>query len=225
MGSPTRGDWRLELTSELDIAVTSYIRTEDGFLTSMHDLAPPGAAAQAARVPIFNPGSNRRQVSLLRVVNDGDAAATVRVTGVDDAGMPSGEVLLTVRAGETRTLEAADLEAGDAAFEGALGDGVGKWRLAVASDVPVSVMSLLRSPRRASDQPLHRREAVAAKPTLLLPGRRRPAALRLGADRRLLPQRCPPATAAGGPVASPPGGTGVLSWLATAVGDKRARGH
>ena len=146
VGSPTRGDWRLELTSELDIAVTSYIRTEDGFLTSMHDLAPPGAAAQAARVPIFNPGSNRRQVSLLRVVNDGDAAATVRVTGVDDAGMPSGEVRLTVRAGETRTLEAADLEAGDAAFEGALGDGVGKWRLAVASDVPVSVMSLLRSP-------------------------------------------------------------------------------
>ena len=146
VGSPTRGDWRLELTSELDIAVTSYIRTEDGFLTSMHDLAPPGAAAQAARVPIFNPGSNRRQVSLLRVVNDGDAVATVRVTGVDDAGMPSGEVRLTVRAGETRTLEAAALEAGDAAFEGALGDGVGKWRLAVASDVPVSVMSLLRSP-------------------------------------------------------------------------------
>ena len=146
VGSPTRGDWRLELTSELDIAVTSYIRTEDGFLTSMHDLAPPGVAAQAARVPIFNPGSNRRQVSLLRIVNDGDAAAAVRVTGVDDAGMPSGEVLLTVRAGETRTLEAADLEVGGATFEGALGDGVGKWRLAVASDVPVGVMSLLRSP-------------------------------------------------------------------------------
>ena len=146
VGLATRGDWRLELTSELDIAVTSYIRTEDGFLTSMHDLAPPGVAAQAARVPIFNPGSNRRQVSLLRVVNDGDAAATVRVTGVDDAGMPSGEVRLTVPAGETRTLEAADLEAGNAAFEGALGDGVGKWRLAVASDVPVGVMSLLRSP-------------------------------------------------------------------------------
>ena len=145
-GSPTRGDWRLELTSDLDIAASSYIRTEDGFLTSMHDLAPPGVAAQAARLPIFNPGSNRRQVSLLRVVNDTDAAATVRVTGVDDAGMPSGEVLLTVPAGETRTLEAAALEAGDAAFEGALGDGVGKWRLAVASDVPVSVMSLLRSP-------------------------------------------------------------------------------
>ena len=146
VGSPTHGDWRLELTSDLDIAVTSYIRTEDGFLTSMHDLAPPGVAAQTARVPIFNPGSNRRQVSLLRVMNDSDAAAIVRVTGVDDAGMRSGEVRLTVPAREARTLEAADLEAGDAAFEGALGDGAGKWRLAVASDVPVSVMSLLRSP-------------------------------------------------------------------------------
>ena len=147
VGSPTRGDWRLELTSDLDIAVTSYIRTRgDGFLTSMHDLAPPGVAAQAARVPIFNPGSNRRQASLLRVVNDGDAAATVRVTGVDDAGAPSDEVRLTVPAGEARTLTAAELEAGGAAFEGALGDGVGKWRLAMESDVPVGVMSLLQSP-------------------------------------------------------------------------------
>ena len=146
VGSPTRGDWRLELTSDLDIAVSSYIRTEDGFLTSMHDLAPPGVAAQAARVPIFNPGSNRRQASLLRVVNDGDAPATVRVTGVDDAGAPSDEVRLTVPAGEARTLTAAELEAGGTTFEGALGDGVGKWRLAIESYVPVGVMSLLQSP-------------------------------------------------------------------------------
>ena len=145
VGSPTRGDWRLELTSDLDIAVTSYIRTEDGFLTSMHDLVPPGAAAQTVRVPIFNPGSNRRQVSLLRVVNDGDAA-TVWIGGMDDAGMRSGEVRLTVPAGEARTLEAADLEAGHAAFEGALGDGAGKWRFHIESDAPVGVMSLLRSP-------------------------------------------------------------------------------
>ncbi len=146
VGPPAHGDWRLELTSELDIAVTSYVRTADGFLTSMHDLAPPGVAAQTARVPIFNPGSNRRQASLLRVINDGDAAATVTVTGVDDAGTPGGEVRLTVPAGEARTWTAADLEAGGEEFEGGLGDGVGKWRLTVASDVPVSVMSLLRSP-------------------------------------------------------------------------------
>ena len=144
VGPPARGDWRLELASELDIAVTSHVRTGDGFLTSMHDLAPPGVAAQTARVAFFNPGSNRRQASLLRVMNDGAAAATVTVTGVDDAGTPGGEVRLTVPAGEARTWESAALEAGGAAFEGALGDGAGKWRLAVSSDVPVSVMSLLR---------------------------------------------------------------------------------
>ena len=144
VGPPARGDWRLELASELDIAVTSHVRTADGFLTSMHDLAPPGVAAQTARVAFFNPGSNRRQASLLRVMNDGAAAATVTVTGVDDAGTPGGEVRLTVPAGEALTWESAALEAGGAAFEGALGDGAGKWRLAVSSDVPVSVMSLLR---------------------------------------------------------------------------------
>ena len=146
VGSPTRGDWRLELTSDLDIAVMSYVRAPDGFLTSMHDLAPPGVPAQVVRVPTFNPGSNQQQVGLLRVMNAGDRSAAVRVAGVDSAGMPSGEVRLTVPAGEARTLTAADLEAGDAAFEGALGDGVDKWRLDIASDVPVSVMSLLQSP-------------------------------------------------------------------------------
>ena len=34
------GDWRLELTSDLEIEVLSYIRTEDGFLTAMHDCGP-----------------------------------------------------------------------------------------------------------------------------------------------------------------------------------------
>ena len=36
------GDWRLALTSGLDIEVLGYIRTEDGFLTAMHDVAPAG---------------------------------------------------------------------------------------------------------------------------------------------------------------------------------------
>ena len=43
-----RGDWRLELTSNLDIQVLAYIRTRDGFVTSMHDLAPAAADGPAA---------------------------------------------------------------------------------------------------------------------------------------------------------------------------------
>ena len=147
VGAPARGDWRLELTSALDVSVTSYIRTSDGFLTSMHDAAPTASTDDGERrVVIFNPGSNQRQVSLLRLINDGDAEAAVTVTGIDDAGRPGGEARATVPAGEALTLTAQELESGADTFEGALGDGQGKWRLTVASDAPVSVVSLLRSP-------------------------------------------------------------------------------
>ena len=48
--------WRLAPTSDLDLAVLAYIRTSDGFLTSMHDLAP--SADGVHRVATFNPSSN-----------------------------------------------------------------------------------------------------------------------------------------------------------------------
>ena len=46
------GDWRLQLTSDLDIEVLSYIRTGDGFLTAMHDTVPSEAGKH--RVAFFN---------------------------------------------------------------------------------------------------------------------------------------------------------------------------
>ena len=142
---PGEGDWRLELTSALDIEVLAYVRTEDGFLTAMHDVAP--SAGNRHRVAVFNPGANRNQESLLRLVNAGDAAASATVGGIDDDGAPgAGEVRLTVPAGGARTVSAAELESGGAGLEGALGDGRGKWRLTVESDAPVVAMSLLRSP-------------------------------------------------------------------------------
>ena len=139
------GDWRLELMSELDIEVLSYIRTVDGFLTSMHDSAP--VAGGVHRVVIFNPGSNPNQVSRLRLLNLGSEEALVRITGIDDAGASPGEsALVAVPAGAARTVTAVALEMGTGAVEDALGDGAGKWRLRVDSDQPIRVMSLLRSP-------------------------------------------------------------------------------
>ena len=139
------GDWRLRLTSALDLDVLAYIRTEDGFLTSMHDTVP--LTAGAYRVPIFNPGSNRNQVSLLRLVNTGDEPAEVTILGVDDTGQSSeGTVRLSVAAGKARTVTAQALESGADDVDGALGDGFGKWSLEVKSDTPIHVLSLLRSP-------------------------------------------------------------------------------
>ena len=138
------GDWWLSLLSRLDILAPSYIRTSDGFVTAMHDVVPEVDGVH--RVATFNPASNFRQVSRLRLVNPGaeDASATIR--GVDDAGAsPGGLVRVTVRAGSELVLDSAELESGTG-LDGALGDGEGKWRLAVSSDRPLQVMSLLESP-------------------------------------------------------------------------------
>ena len=96
------------------------------------------------RVAFFNPGSNASQVSRLRLVHPGEEAAEVSVVGVDDRGeSPGGEVTTTIPAGASRTFTAAALESGGEGFEGALGDGAGKWRLVVQSAQPIVAMSLL----------------------------------------------------------------------------------
>ena len=142
---PGVGDWRLVLSSDLDVDALAYIRTTDGFLTSMHDVVP--SVDGKHWVAIFNPGSNPNQVSRLRLVNQGTEDAAVTITGIDDAGAsPGGSVAVVVPAGASRTIEASDLEAGAPGLAGALGDGAGKWRLAVTSEQPVIVMSLLSSP-------------------------------------------------------------------------------
>ena len=139
------GDWRLELTSDLEIEVLSYIRTTDGFLTAMHDVVP--SAGNRHRVAVFNPGSNRDQASLLRLVNAGDETAEVSIAGTDDRGV-AGEntVRLSIPGGGSRTVEAWELESGAAGLTGTLGDGTGKWQLTVTSPVPLVAMSLLSSP-------------------------------------------------------------------------------
>ncbi|MDD9962292.1 MAG: hypothetical protein OXU70_09400 [Gammaproteobacteria bacterium] len=146
VGRPTEGDWRLELTSALDLKVLSYIRTSDGFVTSMHDLAP--SDANSHRIAFFNPGSNFRQESLLRIVNPGDGTASVSIRGVDDQGAaaPGGTVRLSIPPRAARTYSAAQLESGAPVFTGRLGDGAGKWRLTVEADAPIRVMSLLATP-------------------------------------------------------------------------------
>ena len=136
------GAWRLELSSELDIEVLSYVITADGLLTAMHDTAP--SAGGRHRVAIFNPGSNTNRVSRLRLVNLGEEAAEVSIVGIDDRSeSAASEVTTTIPAGASRTFTAAALESGGEGLEGALGDGEGKWRLVVESSQPIVVIGLL----------------------------------------------------------------------------------
>lgn len=141
------GHWRLELTSSLTLTVLAYVRTQDGFVTSVGDSVPQ-AQNGAYQVVFFNPGRNRNQQSALRLVNAGTTAAEVTIEATDDAGAPApgGTVTLNLPAGTAQRLTAAMLEAGDARFDGALGVGSGKWRLAVRASAPITVMSLLENP-------------------------------------------------------------------------------
>ena len=147
---PGVGDWRLVLTSELDIEVLPYIRTSDGFVTAMHGIAP--SASGRHRVAIFNPASNDKQVSRLRIINPGTEPAAVVIAGIADDGRSSAEsVEAEIPPGEVREFRAAaptrmGMVLVPSGLEDLLGDGQGKWRLEVDSPRPITVVNLLASP-------------------------------------------------------------------------------
>ena len=113
----------------------------------MHDTVSAAAGGGAGRfrydVPMFNSASEAAQASRLRLVNPGDAPASVMIEGRDDIGgvAPGGAVRLTLSAGAVRTLTALELEAGGAGLMGRLGAGTGRWRLTVSSDQPLQAVN------------------------------------------------------------------------------------
>ena len=140
-------DWRLRLESESRFEAQAYSRTEDGLVADTTQIVArrPDGDQHVYRIAFFNPGSNYRQRSLLRVTNlIHPDAVTLHVEGMDDAGRVSSvEIRLEER--ETITLSAADLEEGvGLGVRGALHDGQGKWRLKLTAD-PESASSQQRS--------------------------------------------------------------------------------
>ena len=154
------GDWRLDLTTDLDIEVLGYVRTSDGFVTSMHDVVQPEYVPvgdyMRYRVWFLNPGTNLNQRSLLRVINVAGIDNEITINALDDAGVSGGEVSFTLGPYEARTIGAEDLEEGDDSLTGSFGNGTGKWQLIVTTESarsaqrrvahPIQVMSLLQTP-------------------------------------------------------------------------------
>ena len=143
------GDARLQIETDLSIVPLAFVRAADGTLSAMHDTVR-GASASGSdgytyEVPIFNPASEVTQLSRLRLINPGDAAAAVTIVGRDDSGAVAtgGDVTLTLAAGGAQTLTAQQLEAGATAITGRLGAGTGKWRLTVSSDQPLQVVNIV----------------------------------------------------------------------------------
>ena len=145
IGEDAMGYLRLSLRSASDIEGLAYLRDGSMNLNSIHDLVPDTDAGH--RVAFFNPASNMTMVSMLRIVNVGDAMAEIRIEGKDDGGACSEDpVELKLAPGAARMLSSQALESGEGeGLSGALGDGMGKWRLLVSADEPIAVMSLVHN--------------------------------------------------------------------------------
>ena len=143
------GDARLQIETDLAIVPLAFVRAADGTLSAMHDTVRGASADESGQyhyeVPTFNLSTETTQVSRLRLINPGDAAAAVTIGGRDDSGAAAtgGDVTLMLSAGGAQTLTAQQLEAGDTAITGQLGAGTGKWRLTVSSDQPLQVVNIV----------------------------------------------------------------------------------
>lgn len=146
-GSPTAGDWRLHLSTDLQIEALAYVRTTDGFLTSLNETAWNWGSDKANHtIFTFNPASNYNQRSELRLVNPSDHSVEIAIWGWDDNGKLTA-MSGTLPGNVARTLTAVELEQGIPGWDGQLGNGEGKWRLQVEASGPIYVMSLLTDPR------------------------------------------------------------------------------
>ena len=138
------GDWRLDISSDLELDVLSYVRHRDGLLTSTHDVVPE--IGNVHRVSTFYPAHTEDPMSLLRLVNLSDQEATVAISGITDGGSPgASEVVLTVPGNGVRTVTARELEGGAEGLQGALGPSLTAWRLTLTADRPIVAMNLLQS--------------------------------------------------------------------------------
>ncbi len=143
------GDWRLVLTTSLNIRAQAYARTEDGTLTSLQAL--PSGLARKHEVNFFNNADNTKFRSLLRLINPNNQGVAVTIKGRDDQGRdaPRGNLRLRLPPRSSVRVTAQQLEAGEEGnidFRGRLGDGDGKWQLTVEADDDIRVMNLIENP-------------------------------------------------------------------------------
>ena len=154
-----RGSWHLAFTTDLDITAQGYVRTADGFVTSMHERVPLTGLTHA--VAFFNPGANQDQRSWLQLTNLEDREVGVAIEAHDDVGQPGlRAITLSIEPGAVRVISADALEAGDPAFGGRLGNGTGKWQLALSANGRIEVVNLLETPTGH----LANLSTIAAKP-------------------------------------------------------------
>ena len=98
------------------------------------------------KVPMFNPGNNTVQQSVLRVSNTSGLNGKVTITGTDDVGATAGPFTFQLGANSSKQINADVLQTGATGFTGSLGTPTGKWRLVVTGEFNgLVVQSLMRN--------------------------------------------------------------------------------
>ena len=142
------GRWIYAVIADISIQVMSLVRTPDGFLTNLSRVTP--ITGKVNDVFFFNPASNVNQVSSLRLVNLSSISGDVTISGIDDNGAvaPGGDVSINIPANSAIEITSQDLENGNVllGLVGSLGNGSGKWRLEVTSDLELKVLGLMNTP-------------------------------------------------------------------------------
>lgn len=92
----------------------------------------------------FNPASNPRAESFIRLTNNNNTSCPVTLTGKDDNGMPGASpVTLTLAPQASATLNSDYVENGSPRATGAFGDGAGRWYVTVDAECTNIVGSAL----------------------------------------------------------------------------------
>ncbi|MBO6656089.1 MAG: DUF1588 domain-containing protein [Pseudomonadales bacterium] len=141
------GNWRLVVSSDLEMDVMSIIRLPGGYLSNLSAIAP--GEGNSRKLTLVEPADQTSRNSSLRIMNTSNNVATVTISATDDDGAPApgGDVTMTLSPNQTQHVSIADLESGNinAGISGMLGDGNGRWRMTVASTDTLEVMSLVET--------------------------------------------------------------------------------
>ena len=141
-----RGNWRLELTSNINFEAISYSVTQEGLLSSLTSTVQGENGCW--RVPFFYSTDNDIK-SLLRITNLRKTIARITIGGRNDSGTTTANSTEFDLDGDASiTITADELTNGTSKFEAILDPNYeGSWQLAVASNTRIEVMNLLVNSR------------------------------------------------------------------------------
>ena len=142
------GGWRLLVSVVAgDVQVMSVVEDAAGRLVNLSGSNGPPRGEH--NLPFFLPvpDSDEGPQGLLRIVNHSDESGSVRIEGIDDAGMSHGPVTLALGGQNAAHLDSGDLEAGSPTkgLSEGLGDGDGYWRLRIDTELDVEVLAYART--------------------------------------------------------------------------------